>query len=165
MLYQSQWHYETFGRLEFHQNMVSMAWHLPETGWHQAEPLNSNRQEMAKLPASGKARNVGICNFQIINLEKLLNDPSCNLVPAVNQIEASWLEPFSDCWLIIVATSKSPIVSPHNIYKIILPNVSIVPSSLGFVPPKASTLPRTRALDPVIRDFCLAKIKRLWTLR
>jgi glycerol 2-dehydrogenase (NADP+) len=42
---------------------------------------------MQKLPATGKVRNIGISNFGIKNLEKLLNDPSCKITPAVNQIE------------------------------------------------------------------------------
>ncbi|OKL57398.1 hypothetical protein UA08_07326 [Talaromyces atroroseus] len=44
-------------------------------------------QEMQKLPATGKARNIGVSNFGIKNLEILLNDPSTKIVPAVNQIE------------------------------------------------------------------------------
>ncbi|KAI9655409.1 MAG: hypothetical protein M1821_005557 [Bathelium mastoideum] len=44
-------------------------------------------QEMQKLPASGRVKNIGVSNFAIPNLEKLLNDPSCKVVPAVNQIE------------------------------------------------------------------------------
>lgn len=44
-------------------------------------------QEMQKLPASGRVKNIGVSNFGIKNLEKLLNDPSCKIVPAVNQIE------------------------------------------------------------------------------
>ncbi|KAI2736563.1 hypothetical protein DTO013E5_8623 [Penicillium roqueforti] len=44
-------------------------------------------QEMQKLPATGKVRNIGVSNFGIKNMEKLLNDPSCKIVPAVNQIE------------------------------------------------------------------------------
>jgi len=44
-------------------------------------------QELQKLPATGKVRNIGVSNFGIKNLEKLLNDPSCKTVPAVNQIE------------------------------------------------------------------------------
>jgi len=44
-------------------------------------------QEMQKLPATGKVRNIGVSNFGIKNLEKLLNDPSCKTVPAVNQVE------------------------------------------------------------------------------
>ncbi|RAL11543.1 putative glycerol dehydrogenase Gcy1 [Aspergillus homomorphus CBS 101889] len=44
-------------------------------------------QEMQKLPATGKVRNIGVSNFGIKNLEKLLNDPSTKIVPAVNQIE------------------------------------------------------------------------------
>jgi glycerol 2-dehydrogenase (NADP+) len=44
-------------------------------------------QEMQKLPASGRVKNIGISNFYLTNLEKLLNDPSCKTIPAVNQIE------------------------------------------------------------------------------
>ncbi|MCJ1478950.1 hypothetical protein MMC13_007634 [Lambiella insularis] len=44
-------------------------------------------QELQKLPATGKVRNIGVSNFGIKNLEKLLADPSCKTVPAVNQIE------------------------------------------------------------------------------
>jgi glycerol 2-dehydrogenase (NADP+) len=42
---------------------------------------------MQKLPATGKVRNIGVSNFGIKNLEILLNDPSCKVVPAVNQVE------------------------------------------------------------------------------
>ena len=42
---------------------------------------------MQKLLDTGKVRNIGVSNFQIRHLEKLLGDPSCNTVPAVNQIE------------------------------------------------------------------------------
>ncbi|KAJ5527732.1 Conserved aldo-keto oxidoreductase NADPH-dependent [Penicillium frequentans] len=44
-------------------------------------------QEMQKLPATGKVRNIGVSNFGIKNLEKLLNHPTTKIVPAVNQIE------------------------------------------------------------------------------
>lgn len=44
-------------------------------------------QEMQKLPVSGRVKNIGVSNFGIRNLEILLNDPSCKIVPAVNQIE------------------------------------------------------------------------------
>lgn len=44
-------------------------------------------REMQKLPASGRVKNIGVSNFGVTNLEKLLNDPSCKTVPAVNQIE------------------------------------------------------------------------------
>jgi len=43
--------------------------------------------ELQKLPATGKVKNIGVSNFAIKNLEKLLSDPSCNIVPAVNQVE------------------------------------------------------------------------------
>lgn len=44
-------------------------------------------EEMQKLPATGKVKNIGVSNFGIKNLEILLNDPTCKIVPAVNQIE------------------------------------------------------------------------------
>ena len=44
-------------------------------------------QEMQKLPATGKVKNIGVSNFAIKNLEILLNDPSCKITPAVNQVE------------------------------------------------------------------------------
>jgi len=42
-------------------------------------------REMEKLPASGRVKNIGVSNFGITNLEKLL--PQCKIVPAVNQVE------------------------------------------------------------------------------
>jgi len=42
---------------------------------------------MQKLPASGRVKNIGVSNFAIKNLEKLLSDESCKTVPAVNQVE------------------------------------------------------------------------------
>jgi len=44
-------------------------------------------KEMQKLPASGRVKNIGVSNFQISHLEKLLSDPATTIVPAVNQIE------------------------------------------------------------------------------
>ncbi|KAL1879676.1 hypothetical protein VTK73DRAFT_6851 [Phialemonium thermophilum] len=44
-------------------------------------------REMQKLLDTGKVRNIGVSNFGIRNLERLLNDPSCKVVPAVNQVE------------------------------------------------------------------------------
>ncbi|KAK4457863.1 hypothetical protein QBC42DRAFT_278060 [Cladorrhinum samala] len=44
-------------------------------------------REMQKLVGTGKVKNIGVSNFGIKNLEILLNDPSCKIVPAVNQIE------------------------------------------------------------------------------
>ena len=41
--------------------------------------------ELEKLPASGRVKNIGISNFGIKNLEKLL--PGAKIIPAVNQIE------------------------------------------------------------------------------
>jgi glycerol 2-dehydrogenase (NADP+) len=43
--------------------------------------------EMMKLPASGRVKNIGVCNLGRQNLEKLLSHPSCTTVPAVLQIE------------------------------------------------------------------------------
>jgi len=44
-------------------------------------------EEMQKLPATGKVKNIGVSNFAIKNLEKLLSHPTCKTVPAVNQVE------------------------------------------------------------------------------
>ncbi|RMZ78950.1 hypothetical protein DV737_g3706, partial [Chaetothyriales sp. CBS 132003] len=44
-------------------------------------------REMQKLLETGQVRNIGVSNFVISNLEKLLNAPSTTVVPAVNQIE------------------------------------------------------------------------------
>ena len=44
-------------------------------------------REMQKLPASGRVKNIGISNFGVTYLNKLLSDPSCKIKPAVNQIE------------------------------------------------------------------------------
>jgi len=41
---------------------------------------------MQKIPKS-MAHNIGISNFGIRNLERLLNSSSCKTIPAVNQIE------------------------------------------------------------------------------
>lgn len=43
--------------------------------------------EMQKLPASGRVRAIGVSNFGIKNLTRLLEAPSTTIVPAVNQIE------------------------------------------------------------------------------
>ncbi|KAI1441877.1 Aldo/keto reductase [Annulohypoxylon stygium] len=44
-------------------------------------------RELQKLVGTGKVRNIGVSNFGITNLEKLLNDPSTKITPVVNQIE------------------------------------------------------------------------------
>lgn len=48
---------------------------------------NSFRAEMQKLLGTGKVKNIGVSNFVISNMEKLLNDPRTKIIPAVNQIE------------------------------------------------------------------------------
>ncbi|KAI9700196.1 MAG: hypothetical protein M1820_006864 [Bogoriella megaspora] len=44
-------------------------------------------QEMQKLPASGRVRKIGVSNFNIPNLNRLLSGPGTTIIPAVNQIE------------------------------------------------------------------------------
>ncbi|TPX12497.1 uncharacterized protein E0L32_006909 [Thyridium curvatum] len=44
-------------------------------------------REMQKLVDTGKVRNIGVSNFAIKNLEKLLSAESTKIVPAVNQVE------------------------------------------------------------------------------
>ncbi|KAJ5090048.1 hypothetical protein N7532_008732 [Penicillium argentinense] len=55
--------------------------HLPD--WNFVDTW----REMQKLLDTGKVRTIGVSNFQMSHLETLLNDPSCKVVPAVNQIE------------------------------------------------------------------------------
>ncbi|KAJ0413599.1 NADP-dependent oxidoreductase domain-containing protein [Aspergillus carlsbadensis] len=43
-------------------------------------------QEMQKIPTK-TVRNIGVSNFSIANLQRLLRHPTCTLVPAVNQVE------------------------------------------------------------------------------
>ncbi|RAL03868.1 putative glycerol dehydrogenase Gcy1 [Aspergillus ibericus CBS 121593] len=43
--------------------------------------------EMQKLPATGKVKAIGVSNFGITHLERLLADAAVKIVPAVNQIE------------------------------------------------------------------------------
>lgn len=42
---------------------------------------------MQKLLDTGRVKNIGVSNFQIRHLEELLSDPSCKIIPSVNQIE------------------------------------------------------------------------------
>jgi glycerol 2-dehydrogenase (NADP+) len=44
-------------------------------------------REMQKLVETGQAKNIGVSNFAITNLEKLLSSPDTKIIPAVNQIE------------------------------------------------------------------------------
>lgn len=44
-------------------------------------------REMQKLLEGGRVRSIGVSNFQIAHLEKLLGDKGTTVVPAVNQIE------------------------------------------------------------------------------
>lgn len=60
----------------------------PRLGRNVCTPTDrAGRQNMQKLLETGKVRNIGVSNFQITHLDRLLNDPSCTVVPAVNQIE------------------------------------------------------------------------------
>ncbi|KAM6536103.1 hypothetical protein FALCPG4_005622 [Fusarium falciforme] len=49
-------------------------------------------RDMQKLVGTGKVRNIGVSNFGIRNLDKLLSAESCKITPAVNQVE---LHPFN----------------------------------------------------------------------
>ncbi|KAK1979644.1 aldo/keto reductase [Colletotrichum cereale] len=44
-------------------------------------------RELQKLVGTGKVKNIGVSNFGLTHLERLLNDPQTKVVPAVNQIE------------------------------------------------------------------------------
>lgn len=47
------------------------------------------RLDMQKLLENGKVKGIGVSNFQIRHLERLLDDPTCTVIPAVNQLEVS----------------------------------------------------------------------------
>ncbi|KAL4794037.1 NADP-dependent oxidoreductase domain-containing protein [Aspergillus venezuelensis] len=69
-------------------------------------------QEMQKLLETGKVRNIGVSNFQITHLERLINDPSCTVTPAVNQIE---LHPYNPSpKLLSYCTSKGIHVTAYS---------------------------------------------------
>jgi len=59
--------------------------HIP---WFEAQkPLDEAWKEMEAVKASGKAKAIGVSNFLVSHLEKIL--PSCIETPAVNQFESS----------------------------------------------------------------------------
>lgn len=43
--------------------------------------------ELQKLVANGKTKSIGVSNFTISNLQKILNSPKTTIIPAVNQVE------------------------------------------------------------------------------
>ncbi|KAF5567281.1 Aldo keto reductase [Fusarium napiforme] len=63
--------------------------------WHNrveeafAQSLNALgvEEDMQKIAKSGRAKAIGVSNFGISDLKTLLESPSCNITPAVNQIE------------------------------------------------------------------------------
>lgn len=42
-----------------------------------------------QLISKAKVRNIGVSNFGVKHLETLLNDETCHVTPAVNQIEVN----------------------------------------------------------------------------
>lgn len=42
---------------------------------------------MQKEVQAGRVRSIGVSNFGVRNLQKLISHPLCNVVPAVNQLE------------------------------------------------------------------------------
>ena len=48
---------------------------------------------MQKEIRSGRVRNIGVSNFGMRNLKKLLSHPMCSITPAVNQLEVIALKP------------------------------------------------------------------------
>lgn len=74
---------------------------------------------MQKVLESGKAKAIGVSNFQTHHLEKLLSAPSTKIVPAVNQIE---LHPYNPSPKLVAycrskgihATAYSPLGSTES---------------------------------------------------
>jgi len=52
-------------------------------------------REMQKLLDTGKVRNIGVSNFGIRNLEKLLNDKDCKVRLVASESWRSWR--YADC--------------------------------------------------------------------
>jgi glycerol 2-dehydrogenase (NADP+) len=50
-------------------------------------------EKLQELPATGKAKAVGVSNYSVKNLKDLLASPTTKLVPAVNQVESHPLLP------------------------------------------------------------------------
>ncbi|AMD23027.1 HHR258Wp [Eremothecium sinecaudum] len=65
-----------------------------------------------KLPETGKARAVGVSNFDVPNLQKLLADPELKVVPAVNQIEVTPFLPRDD--VVDFCKSKNILVEAYS---------------------------------------------------
>lgn len=53
--------------------------------WADPDCFVDNWKEMEKLYKEGLAKNIGVCNFEIHHLQRLLDE--CEIVPAVNQVE------------------------------------------------------------------------------
>lgn len=68
---------------------------------------------MQRLPSTGKVKNIGICNVQLVNLDKLLSHPSCKVIPAVNQIELHPNHPSTK--LVNVCKSKGIHVTAYSV--------------------------------------------------
>ena len=71
---------------------------------------------MQKLPAIDKVKNIGVCNVQLVNLEKLLDHKTCKTGPAVNQIEVN--KPFLFCLTrLLTSTSYTQTTPPRNLWR------------------------------------------------
>lgn len=96
----NHWHHRVREGLEFSLNNLGLEYidlflihfpcstdpedrskHLPD--WDFVKTWN----EMQKLLSTGQVKTIGVSNFSISHLQRLLDDPSCTVVPAVNQIE------------------------------------------------------------------------------
>lgn len=69
-------------------------------------------QEMQKLPATGKVRNIGVSNFGITHLEKLLNDPSCKVFSSSKLSQLLLIS--SRLYLLSTKSNSIPITPPQN---------------------------------------------------
>lgn len=78
---------QTLERLETNYlDLYLIHWPLPETGYENWKELNKESwKAMEELYAADKVKAIGVSNFLPHHLENLLD--SCNVVPAVNQIE------------------------------------------------------------------------------
>lgn len=69
--------------------------------------------EMQKLPATGKVKNIGVSNFGIRNLEKLLSDPGTTVCPPSSDVYLLFTDSNLSCRLSQPLTKSSSTQTTH----------------------------------------------------
>ncbi|KAH3672332.1 hypothetical protein WICMUC_004303 [Wickerhamomyces mucosus] len=79
-----------------------------DTEWN----INKTWELVQELPATGKAKAVGVSNFSIKQLKQIIESPSTKIIPAANQIEIHPLFPNTE--LIEFSKSHSIIIEAYS---------------------------------------------------